>query len=100
VGATRTRLRGAFDEARVVAVFDAERLSPHRWSNGPGDVYAEHAHAYHKVLYCLRGSIVFRLAGGAAVELLPGDRLDLEPGTRHAAAVGPDGVECIEAARG
>jgi len=33
------------------------------------------------------------------LELRPGDRLDLEPGTRHAATVGPDGVECVEASR-
>jgi quercetin dioxygenase-like cupin family protein len=100
MSATKTALRGAFDEAAVVAAFDAERLVPHRWSNGPHDVYAEHAHGYHKVLYCLRGSIVFRLPGGQDIELRSGDRLDIEPGTRHAAVVGADGVTCIEAARG
>jgi mannose-6-phosphate isomerase-like protein (cupin superfamily) len=34
------------------------------------------------------------------VELRPGDRLDIEPGTEHAAAVGPQGVTCVEAPRG
>jgi hypothetical protein len=33
------------------------------------------------------------------VELRAGDRLDLEPGTGHAATVGPDGCECLEASR-
>ena len=28
----------------------------------------------------------------------PGDVLELEPGTRHAATVGPSGVRCAEAA--
>jgi hypothetical protein len=28
-----------------------------------------------------------------------GDRLDLDPGTRHGATVGPDGCSCIEASR-
>ncbi len=59
------------------------------------------------MLYCLSGSIVFHTKGDAAeggeqlddIELYPGDRLDLEPGTDHAATVGPAGVECVEAAR-
>lgn len=33
------------------------------------------------------------------LELAAGDRLDVEPGTDHAATVGTDGVRCIEAAR-
>ena len=33
------------------------------------------------------------------VELRAGDRLDIEPGTEHAATVGPDGVRCVEAPR-
>lgn len=94
-----TRRTGEFDEGAIVAAFGREGLAPHRWSNGPGDEYAEHAHDYHKVLYCLRGSIVFRLADGTETVLAPGDRLDLEPGVPHSAVVGPAGVECIEAAR-
>ena len=97
--AEATRGAGECDEEAVVVAFAREGLTPHRWSNGPGDVYAAHAHEYHKVLYCLRGSIVFRLANGAEIALAPGDRLDLEPGTQHSAVVGPGGVECIEAPR-
>jgi hypothetical protein len=33
------------------------------------------------------------------VELRPGDRLDIEPGTTHGATVGPHGVTCAEAPR-
>ncbi len=74
---------------------------PRRWSSSPGDVYAAHSYDHHKVLYCLRGSIVFRLTGAdEEITLRPGDRLDVEPGTMHAALAGPDGVTCIEAARG
>jgi cupin superfamily acireductone dioxygenase involved in methionine salvage len=50
------------------------------------------------VLYCLEGSIVFHIDEGD-VELDGGDRLDLPPGTAHAATVGPDGCACIEAER-
>lgn len=76
----------------------AEGLSPHAWSNGPRDTYGRHEHGYHKVLYCVRGSIVFHMDGGD-VELGPGDRLDIPAGTPHAATVGPHGVECLEASR-
>jgi quercetin dioxygenase-like cupin family protein len=68
------------------------------WSNGPGDEYGWHEHPYHKILFCSKGSIVFHLRDGD-VELGPGDRLDIEPQTEHAATVGPRGVTCVEAAR-
>jgi quercetin dioxygenase-like cupin family protein len=100
MGANHTPLSGDFREDDVRRAFVREGLAPHQWSNGPGDVYGAHSHAYHKVLYCLRGSITFRLtATGEHIELHPGDRLDLEPGAEHAAVVGPRGVTCIEAPR-
>jgi quercetin dioxygenase-like cupin family protein len=85
----------------VTALMNAEGLRPYRWENDPGDVYAPHAHTYHKVLYCLRGSIRFVLTGEASqvLELHAGDRMDLEPGTEHSAYVGNDGVACLEAQR-
>lgn len=76
--------------------FGAEGLSPSSWGNAPGDTYGRHSHGYHKVLYCVSGSIVFHMSDGD-VALAPGDRLDVPPGTDHAATVGPDGVECMEA---
>ena len=83
----------------AVAAFRAEGCSaPRPWGNGPGDAYGRHAHGYHKVLFCLSGSIVFHTDGGE-VALRAGDRLDLEPGTDHAATVGPEGVRCMEASR-
>ena len=63
-----------------------------------GDAYARHEHGYHKVLFCLSGSIVFHTDDGD-IELRAGDRLDLEPGTGHAATVGPGGCRCVEASR-
>lgn len=77
-----------------------EGLRPSRWSNGPGDRYATHSHAYHKTLYCVRGSIRFDLPDShESVELKPGDRLEIPPVVRHSALVGPLGVVCLEAAR-
>ena len=100
MGARVTKCAGGFDEQAVLDVFAREGLRPSRWSNAPYDTYAPHSHVYHKVLYCLDGSIVFRLtAAGEEIALHPGDRLDVEPGTEHSAVVGPRGVDCIEAPR-
>lgn len=96
---TATRTPGSATREDALAAFSAEGCSsPRSWRNGPGDRYGEHDHGYHKVLFCLAGSIVFHTRDGD-VELTAGDRLDLEPGTRHAATVGPDGCTCVEASR-
>jgi len=81
----------------VAARFDRWGLTPRSWGNPPGDTYDWHDHHIHKVLYCVRGSITFHRRDGDDVELHPGDRLDIEPGTSHAATVGPGGVHCVEA---
>ena len=85
VGDLASRLRG-------------EGLAPSGWSNGPGDRYSPHAHDYDKVLYCVSGGITFHTDAGD-FDLKPGDRLEVDAGTTHAATVGPEGVECMEAAR-
>jgi mannose-6-phosphate isomerase-like protein (cupin superfamily) len=85
-------------EAEIAARMRAEGLSPHGWGNGPGDTYGWHEHGYEKVLYCVRGRIVFHTAGGD-IELGPGDKMVLPPHTAHSATVGPEGVRCIEAPR-
>jgi mannose-6-phosphate isomerase-like protein (cupin superfamily) len=85
--------------AHAAETFEVEGCSaPREWSNGPGDRYAPHQHAYHKVLFCLEGSIVFHVEA-REVKLRAGDRLDLTPGTVHSATVGPEGCRCIEASR-
>jgi mannose-6-phosphate isomerase-like protein (cupin superfamily) len=81
----------------ALEAFSAEGCSPARsWSNGPGDTYGAHEHARPKVLFCLEGSIVFH-TNDSDIALSAGDRLDLPAGTAHAATVGPDGCECVEA---
>ena len=95
-----TRVPGAVDgRAGALDAFAAEGASTALfWGNGPGDRYGRHEHGFHKVLFCLAWSIVFHTDDGD-VELRPGDRLDLDPGTAHAATVGPEGCECVEASR-
>jgi mannose-6-phosphate isomerase-like protein (cupin superfamily) len=97
MGAMKTS--GSATRNDAVAAFEAEGCSsPRPWGNAPGDTYGWHEHAYHKVLFCLDGSIVFHTDDGD-VELSGGDRVDLSPGTRHAATVGPRGCACVEASR-
>jgi uncharacterized protein YjlB len=86
------------DREALAARLRAEGLQPGSWSNGPGDVYAAHRHAYDKILVCAAGMIVFGLPSrGEAVALGVGDRLELPAGTDHDAVVGPAGVTCLEA---
>ncbi len=79
---------------------EQEASGCYSWSNGPGDRYAPHSHGYEKVLYCVEGSITFRLEGeGRDLVLQPGDRMVLSPGAVHSAIVGPGGCVCIEGHR-
>jgi len=73
----------------------AEADDVYGWSNGPGDRYARHSHAYTKILYCVSGSIDFSL-DDRVIHLDRGDRMVLPAGTAHAATVGPHGCACVE----
>lgn len=87
-------------EQELHQLMTAEKLEPYRWSNQPLDVYAAHVHDYDKIIYVVRGSITFGFPiEGEPTVLLPGDRLELPAGVRHNAAVGADGVVCLEARR-
>jgi quercetin dioxygenase-like cupin family protein len=84
------------DASALRARLSDEGLEPGTWSNGPGDRYASHEHAYDKVIVVAAGSIRFGVATGA-IDLVQGDRLELLAGTPHDAVVGADGVTCLEA---
>jgi len=79
------------------ARLEAEAEQCYSWSNGPGDTYAEHTHAYTKVLYCVEGAIDFLLRDGV-LHLSAGERMEQPAGTPHSAQVGPAGCLCIEGA--
>lgn len=75
----------------------AAGLEPRSWSNAPNDRYDWHEHDRHKILFCVSGAITFHTRDGDLL-LEAGDRIDIEPGTPHAAHVHPpDGVTCVEA---
>ena len=87
-------------EQRVRGIFNREALQAARWSNEAGFVYPSHRHPYTKVLYCVEGSIAFRLdETEKVIPLNPGDRLDVPAETTHSAVVGSEGVVCLEAHR-
>lgn len=69
----------------------ARGFSVMRWTDPPGRTYAPHAHDHDESLWCVRGSIVFRI-DGHTYPLEPGDRLELPRGTVHAAEAGADGA--------
>jgi hypothetical protein len=85
-------------EEEIAARMRAEDLSPHGWGNGSAIATAGTSTATKKVLYCVRGRIVFHTVGGD-IELGPGDKMVLQPHTAHGATVGAEGVRCIEASR-
>ena len=84
-------------ESTLRQLYADEGLSPYQWSNGANDIYSAHTHSYDKVIYVVRGSITFGLPElGQKLTLQAGDRLDLPAGTVHDAAVGAQGVVCLE----
>jgi uncharacterized protein YjlB len=86
------------DERALRGRLVGEGLEPTAWGNGPFDHYAEHRHAYDKVLVATAGSITFHLPElGRDVLLASGDRLELPAGMLHGADVGAQGVTCLEA---
>jgi quercetin dioxygenase-like cupin family protein len=86
--------------ASVTQRLRAEGVEPYAWSNGPGDRYSVHQHAYTKLLMCATGSITFLVGTDAhPVELHPGEGFVLPSGTPHAAVVGPTGCTCLEGHR-
>ncbi len=84
------------DATAIETRLRSEARDVYGWSNHPAHRYEQHAHAYHKLLYCTRGSIDFILGDGRTLTLESGDRMLLPAGTPHAALVGPDGCACVE----
>ena len=73
-------------------------LRVYHWSSQPESVFDSHTHAYHKVLYVVKGNIKFDFpTRHKSFNLNPGDRLDLPAGIRHSAVAGLEGADCLEA---
>ena len=88
------------DETTLRQVMMDEGLKLYRWSNAPGEFYDAHTHDFHKVIYVVDGSVTFILPDqGQSLILNIGDRMDLPAGIVHEAAVGDEGVVCLEGHR-
>jgi quercetin dioxygenase-like cupin family protein len=66
----------------------------YEWSDAPGTVYPENAHADKVVIYVTEGSLQLEIQGQIH-QLLTGDRFDVPPQTPHAAIVGPEGCQYV-----
>ena len=83
----------------MTAAMVAEGLDDvHAYDDTPAARYPVHVHDFDKVLHCVAGGLVLTTADGE-LALRPGDRLDLDRGTEHAAVVGPAGVRLVEGHR-
>jgi quercetin dioxygenase-like cupin family protein len=52
------------------------------WSDSPNTFYDWHTHSYREVRWVYKGSITIGYESGE-VKLKPGDRMDIEPNTKH-----------------
>jgi quercetin dioxygenase-like cupin family protein len=80
---------------RCIALLEKEGWPEiYEWSDEPGTVYEEHAHAGPVVLFVTAGMVQLRIHGKIH-ELLPGDRFDIPPHTSHSAQVGSEGCQYV-----
>jgi quercetin dioxygenase-like cupin family protein len=87
------------DEFR--AALAADGYQPVKWSSEPYQAYVPHAHIYPELLWLLAGNLVVVLPEPRRMlELQPGDRVELPPGTVHAVLAGSDGAVYLAATRG
>jgi quercetin dioxygenase-like cupin family protein len=74
--------QGPLQLSTLRAVLQREGLATAWWSEVPGAHVAQHEHPFPEARWVLSGFLrVF--IGEEVIELGPGDRLDLPPGTKH-----------------
>ena len=103
LGGIEVRRRQEGDPAGEKAIrtkFMSQGFQPYRWSNRAGDTYTAHSHSYSKVIWVVRGDIIFKFPElEDEIMLEEGDRLELPAEMVHEAIVGKTGVVCLEAHR-
>ncbi len=83
---------GITDEREVYLRLKEEGFrNLYTWQDPPGVFYNWHTHPFEEVRWVLRGRIRIGTEEGV-VELGPGDKLIVPPGSRHWAEVGEEGV--------
>jgi len=84
-------------EKLLMEIMKQQGLNPVSWSNGPYDTYSPRKHHYLRIIYVVRGTIVFILPLlKLRLELMAGDRLELPAGIVHSVEIGAQGVTCVE----
>ena len=78
----------------AIATLEAEGLLVTEWQDEPNASYETHVHPHLEVRVVLEGSMTVAV-DGRALNLRPGDRIDLAPGKEHSAVVGADGVRYL-----
>ena len=85
---------GVPQETALRAQLEREGFDVVAWTDPAGRTYTPHAHDHDESLWCVRGRIVFEIAG-REYPLDAGDRLMLPQGTVHAARAGDDGARYL-----
>lgn len=83
-------------EETLVKLLESKKLKTQRWTAEPAQLFAAHAHAFDKQLWCAEGSIVLTV-GDKTITLQAGDALDLPVNMIHSAVAGMNGCVCYEA---
>lgn len=73
---------GSLQLSTLRAALEREGLATAWWSEVPGTSVAQHEHPFPEARWVLDGFLRVHI-GSEVVELGPGDRLDLPPGTKH-----------------
>ena len=77
---------GPLQVATLRRALEREGMDTAWWSDVPGTRMKEHEHAFPETRWVVEGYLRVTV-GGEAVELGPGDRLDLPAGVQHAVEV-------------
>jgi quercetin dioxygenase-like cupin family protein len=84
-------------EALLKEIMRQQNLDPLVMTHSPHDTYFAHKHNYHKVVYVVRGTVIFNLTVlKKKFVLIAGDRFDLPAGIVHSVEIGAEGALFLE----
>jgi quercetin dioxygenase-like cupin family protein len=94
---TPWREESAATEDAIRKKLEGDGFKVSAWSKNAGEGLDEQEQAYTRAFCCVKGMMRVNVPGdNDYADLLPGDRVELPPGTKHSVMVGPAGVTCLE----